>query len=584
MISPSSSAPSRLLLGPLLRHVGATTATVWVQTDRPAEVEVLGCRAATFTVCANHYALVEVTGLVPGTARPYQVYVDGELAWPPAGSGQPESRIRTRGGGGPVRVVFGSCRHPEPDDPEWAARLGADSMLAYAVRLAARPPGEWPDAFLLLGDQVYADDPTPQTRRWLDSRRPAGALTPPHEVISFADYAHLYRESWSQPEIRWLLSTVPTAMIFDDHDVRDDWNTSQAWRAWVTAQPWWPECIRGALASYWVYQHIGNLSPEQRHADPSWRAVRAADGDGWPVLAEMAGTADADPASIRWSFRWDIDGVRLVMVDTRCGRMLDEGYRSMLDEEEWGWVEAAVGEGGAAHILIGSSVPWLLPPAISDVQSANEVASAGGSAAAERLRRAIDLEHWPAFRSSFDRLAALLHRVATGSDAPATISVLSGDVHHSYATRVSFTGETGETGQIGAPVHQVVCSPMHHSVPWIFRVLMRVGWYRPLATVIRWLVRRRGVPDPPLSWERVIGPYFGTTLATLVLTERDAELLIEAARRSGAGSALVEQARIELASGVGPVEGTGGRKVSSGAGVQWSRRVARLGRRAARHE
>lgn len=578
VVSPSSPAHSRLLLGPLLRHVGATTATVWVQTDRPAAVEVLGCRAATFTVCANHYALVEVTGLAPGTATPYQVHVDGEPAWPPAASGRPESLIRTRGGDDPVRVVFGSCRHPEPDDPGRAATLGVDSMLAYAARMATRPPGDWPDALLLLGDQVYADDPTPQTRRWLDSRRSARSLAPPHEVTDFADYVHLYRESWSVPESRWLLSTVPTAMIFDDHDVRDDWNTSQAWRTWVSAQPWWPECIRGALASYWVYQHIGNLSPEQRRADPIWRAVRAADGDAWPVLREMADTADADPASVRWSFRWDIDGVRLVMVDSRCARMLDEGDRRMLDEQEFRWVEAAVGEGGAAHTLVGTSLPWLLPPAISDVQSANEVAGARGSVAAERLRRAIDLEHWPAFRKSFDRLAALLRQVATGPDAPATISVLSGDVHHSYAARARFIEQTG------APVYQVVCSPMHHSVPWIFTVLMRAGWLRPVAAVVRRVVRRRGVPDPPLSWERVAGPYFGTAVATLVLTGRNAELFIEGARGDRTGTGLFEHARLGLSSGADPVERIGRRKVISGAGVPWSRRGARRGRRATRHE
>lgn len=67
--SPSST---RLLLGPMLRHVGTTTAQVWVQTDGPAEVEVLGCRASTFQVWPYHYALVQLTGLEPGTDTPYQ--------------------------------------------------------------------------------------------------------------------------------------------------------------------------------------------------------------------------------------------------------------------------------------------------------------------------------------------------------------------------------------------------------------------------------------------------------------------------------------------------------------------------------
>ena len=54
---------------------------------------------------------------------------------------------------------------------------------------------------------------------------------PPDEVVSFAEYERLYRHSWGDPEIRWLMSTVATAMIFDDHDIRDDWNTSASWRA-----------------------------------------------------------------------------------------------------------------------------------------------------------------------------------------------------------------------------------------------------------------------------------------------------------------------------------------------------------------
>ena len=36
--------------------------------------------------------------------------------------------------------------------------------------------------------------------------------------------------------VRWLLSTVPSGMLLDDHDLRDDWNTSLSWRRWATAQ------------------------------------------------------------------------------------------------------------------------------------------------------------------------------------------------------------------------------------------------------------------------------------------------------------------------------------------------------------
>ncbi len=521
----------------MLRHVGTTTATVWVQTSRPAQVEVLGCRASTFTVREQHYALVEISGLAPGSVTTYQVHLDEQLAWPPPASPWPDSRIRTRGSGDPVRVVFCSCRRAKPDDPRSAAAVGPDALDLYAVRMATMAPQDWPDALLLLlGDQVYADDPTPQTRRWMDSRRDT-TVPPGYEMADFTEYVALYLESWTDPQLRWLMSTVPTAMIFDDHDVRDDWNTSAAWRDRIAAQPWWPERIRGALASYWVYQHIGNLSPQQRLADPTWRAVQDASGDAWPALQTMADAGDGDPGSIWWSFRWDIDGVRLVVLDTRSGRRLTEGRRAILDDDEFAWAERAVSEDAhqAAHVLIGSSLPWLLAPAIHDVQSANAVACARGSALGERIRQALDLEHWAAFEGSFHRLAALLRRVAAGPQAPATISVLSGDVHHSYVARADVEG---------SPVYQLVSSPMHHRVPWYATVALRVAWWGPLAAAVRSVVRRVGVADPTVSWRLLRGPIFGNAVAALTFADRSAALVFE---RSGPSGQLEPVSRIELA-------------------------------------
>jgi hypothetical protein len=59
-----------LVLGPVLRHVGDTTAAVWVQVERPATITVLGCSTRTFEVAGHHYALVSVTGLDPDTTYP----------------------------------------------------------------------------------------------------------------------------------------------------------------------------------------------------------------------------------------------------------------------------------------------------------------------------------------------------------------------------------------------------------------------------------------------------------------------------------------------------------------------------------
>ena len=49
------------------------------------------------------------------------------------------------------------------------------------------------------------------------------------ELADFDEYALAYGEAWSEPLIRWLLSTVPTAMIFDDHEVHAEWRISARW-------------------------------------------------------------------------------------------------------------------------------------------------------------------------------------------------------------------------------------------------------------------------------------------------------------------------------------------------------------------
>ncbi|MGV0800302.1 alkaline phosphatase family protein, partial [Mycolicibacterium elephantis] len=81
-------------VGPLLRHVGETDATIWVETDAPCEVAILGHRADTFEVEGHHFAIVCVTGLDPDREHPYEVHLDSQKAWPPADYEMPQPRVR----------------------------------------------------------------------------------------------------------------------------------------------------------------------------------------------------------------------------------------------------------------------------------------------------------------------------------------------------------------------------------------------------------------------------------------------------------------------------------------------------------
>ena len=59
----------------------------------------------------------------------------------------------------------------------------------------------------MLGDQVYADETSQPTREWLarpSRHRPSRRAT---QVADFEEYTRLYHEAWSDPDVRWLLST-----------------------------------------------------------------------------------------------------------------------------------------------------------------------------------------------------------------------------------------------------------------------------------------------------------------------------------------------------------------------------------------
>jgi hypothetical protein len=524
-----------LVLGPLLRYVGEACAVVWVETDGECEVAVLGTTSSTFTVAGHHYAVVRSEGLTPGRRYSYEVELDGERVWPLPDSPFPPSSFRARPKPPPLRISFGSCRvgapHEPPhtqsrdDDPDGR---GLDALRALALRMADQDPDDWPDLLLLLGDQVYADEASPRTREFVEARRDIDE--PPGPIaLDFEEYTRLYRETWSDPVIRWLLSTVSSAMIFDDHDVHDDWNISSAWVDEMNATDWWEEHIVGAIMSYWIYQHAGNLSPDEQDRDGLLARCHEA-GDAEGLLRDFASRSAHTTDGVRWSYHRDLDGTRLLVIDSRAGRCLDEGDRSMLDGDEWRWGADQM-SGDFDHLLIASSLPWLLAPGMHYVEAWSEAVCGGAwgplaARAGERNRQGLDLEHWAAFGESLARMMGILKAVGTGErgEAPATIVALSGDVHHAYLAEVGFPPGTG----MRSTAWQATCSPFRNPLDKKERTVMRFMASEPAERLMRALAHSAGVEDPPVRWRYVHDdPWFDNQVATLELDGRRARLRIE---------------------------------------------------------
>ena len=448
----------RLVLGPLLRYVSDTEATVWVETDAPCEVDVLGFSAATFEVGGHHYALVRARrapgrqhAALRGSHRRRDVL---------AAAGRPVSAVRhphphaRRVAAPGLRLVPRvACRTPSrtsaarTDDPRGRE---VDALLALVERMRDEPSSEWPDALLLLGDQVYADEVSPETQQ--AHRTPVAAHDGPPpgrgRPTSRSTRA-LYRESWSDPALRWLLSTVSSAMIFDDHDVHDDWNISEAWIAQMRAKPWWEERVVGAYVSYWIYQHLGNLSPARLLDDPIFCAVQDAERRLHRARARLrAQRRRTRSPGARWSFHRDFGRTRLVVVDSRAGRVLAEGRRADARRDaEWEWIEEQ---------LLGR----LRPPRHRDLaagparrracttsrrgtrRSATAPGAAWRRAPARRSARPSTSSTGPrsSTASGGCRCCSRTSRPAVAGRAPATIVLLSGDVHHAYLAEAWFPG------------------------------------------------------------------------------------------------------------------------------------------------
>jgi hypothetical protein len=323
-------------------------------------------------------------------------------------------------------------------------------------------------------------------------------------------------------------------MIFDDHEVSDDWNISEAWLEETRMKPWWNDQIVGAHASYWVYQHLGNLSPEELFANTLFEETRRSE-DAWPLLREFACRAHRTSEGARWSFHRDFGNVRLIVMDSRGGRVLEEGRRSMIDAGEWAWIEDKAA-GGFDHLLFGTSLPVLLGHGMHHLQAWNEAVCAGAwseraKGVGERIRRSQDLDQWASFHDSFVALTGLIRRLATGEkgDPPSSITVLSGDVHHGYLAEASFDGTN-----VGSRVHQAVCSPLRNALPGEKSHLQNLAWTKPTALAGRLLSRLAGIRAPELTWRLTHDrPWFENHVATLELDGRSAKITFEKAITDG---------------------------------------------------
>ena len=282
----------RLVHGPILGDVTSSQAAVWVRVAGPASVRLVVSKLADMSdpvvsesvMCTRRddfTAKPKVTGLSPATNYFFHVEVNGNPARDTLGKFQfrtaPVDRAPCQ-----LRLAFG----------------GGAGYVPENERMWNTIHGQSPDMLLLLGDNVYIDDPK-----------------------STLQQRHTYYRRQSRPEFRQLTCCTPTYSIWDDHDfgINDCWG-----------------------------------GPKMD--SPAWKKEKV-----WPIFRQnwpnpgFGGGADQPGCWYAFSYG-DID---FVMLDCRYYRTNpDASDPSMLGPVQLAWLMRTLAASQATFKVICSSVPW----------------------------------------------------------------------------------------------------------------------------------------------------------------------------------------------------------------------------------
>lgn len=274
------------------------------------------------------------------------------------------------------------------------------------------------------------------------------------------------------PAVRRALAHLPTAMIFDDHDVTDDWNISREWEETAYEEPFSRRVIGNALLAYLVNQGWGNR-PEAFDAELMERVggVLAAPGD--------EAHDDCIEALLRfedWQYRWPT-WPPLVVIDSRTRRWRSEvaaGRPSgLLDWEALTDLQYELRDETA--VLLVSPAPVF---GVKLIEALQRVFTWFGKPLL------VDAENWMAHPGAAHAMLNVFRHRRT----PQRFVFLSGDVHYSFVYDVELRGRVR-----GPDIWQICSSGLRNSFPArLLAVLDHANrWLYSPRSPLNWFTRRR---------------------------------------------------------------------------------------------
>lgn len=284
-----------------------------------------------------------------------------------------------------------------------------------------------------------------------------------------AEVAQLELFRQTLPQVRRALANVPVYMIFDDHEISDDWYLNLQWTSGLLSRenPRGRRVIMNGLMAYAIFQAWGNTPEQFKEGDSSaagWRLLQAASkwqGKTGEHEAEIfarlniptydgvvrAGGDDGPQPVLRWHHTIQTPGFLCLMLDTRTmrgfpGQLLDppellnhQGFALQID-------------GAPQAPADGITVVVATTNVFSEPLTELGIDIVQGLHPFDPEIRTFDPDQgdaWAPQSRTYERLLAKLADRApdTGGSAPrrTRVVIATGDIHYGFAVRAQYWGE-----------------------------------------------------------------------------------------------------------------------------------------------
>lgn len=273
------------------------------------------------------------------------------------------------------------------------------------------------------------------------------------------------------PQVRRLMAHLPCYMIFDDHDITDDWNLTREWEEASYGNTFSKKIIGNALLGYLLCQGWGNDPDRFR---PLTKGLQLC-FDAKPTLCADALIDDLLHWH-QWGYELPTEPATIVL-DTRTQRWRSESNAKkpsgLMDWESLSHLQQQLLDKDA--VILVSPAPIY---GVKLIEAIQKMMTFFG------LALTVDAENWMAHKGTANVILNIFRHKKT----PPLFIILSGDVHYSFVYDISLKFSNTQPH-----ICQVTASGIKNEFPTklllLFDKLNR--WLFHTYSPLNWLTRRR---------------------------------------------------------------------------------------------